>query len=464
MASLDQAEIATDAEAHEVNREAVHRELQRVITSRHFRTSRRSQQFLKYVVEQKLLGNEASIKERVIGIQVFGRDVNYATGDDPCVRVQAGEVRRRLEAYRAELQQDAEVCIELPIGSYVPVLRMSPSSPGEIGRESSPETTEVPTVPPLADVVAAAVSQEPSGPLHMPEILMPKTVAVHPQPARSLETKIRATVGLVLLIVGLLVGHFVPWSRPGSEAIQQFWGPLLSNQKPVVMSLGRPLVYTPSDALFDKYDQTHPGSFDQLVDRHNKRLDLDSNTTIRWGDLSPKDNSGPAIGGVRAGMALTAFLGRFGKSYTVRFGEEGTFVDFRGSPAIIVSNLNSHWTTDLDNDFPFRIRTTASDDYIEERGTARTWRMTNHPGGMTDYGLITRQPVGITGEYLLKVAGLGDGGSEAAAEVITNPVLLEQVVRTLPPNWEKKNLQILVTTEMIGRKASPPKIIAVHTW
>jgi hypothetical protein len=90
--------------------------------------------------------------------------------------------------------------------------------------------------------------------------------------------------------------------------------------------------------------------------------------------------------------------------------------------------------------------------------------MVYNSNGMTDYGLITREPIGITGAYLLKVAGLGDGGSEAAAEVVTDPVLLQKAVRMLPPHWENKNLQILVTTEMIGRKASPPRIVGVHSW
>lgn len=460
MGVLDLAETASGAEMEGVDPDAVRRELHKIIISRHFRTSRRSQQFLEYVVEQKLLGNESSIKERVIGIQVFGRDVNYATGDDPCVRVQAGEVRRRLEAYRAELQEDAEVWIELPIGSYVPVLHRWTTSRAKAEQQTNHEET----IAASTDAVSEPASLEQASPSSAAETF-PEAPSPSPHPKLGIRPTIKqASAALVLLICGILVGHFFHWTPQATDAINRFWGPILVSHKPVVMSLGKPLVYTPSDDLFDKYDQKHPGTFDQLVDRHNRPLTLDSDATIKWSDMTPKDNSGPAIGGVRAGMALTSFLGRFGKPYSVRFGEEGAFVDFRDSPTIIVSNLNSHWTTSLENDFPFRIYTSKSEDYIEEPSTGHTWRMTYNANGMTDYGLITREPVGITGEFLLKVAGLGDGGSEAAAEVVTDPVLLQQAIGTLPPHWENKNLQILVGTEMIGRKASPPRIIGVHSW
>jgi hypothetical protein len=47
-----------------VTSDEVRQELKQILASRHFWTSKRSQQFLKYVVEQKLKGNEGLIKER----------------------------------------------------------------------------------------------------------------------------------------------------------------------------------------------------------------------------------------------------------------------------------------------------------------------------------------------------------------------------------------------------------------
>ena len=101
-------------------RESVLRELGRILASRFFKSAVRSKQFLEYVVRQKLDGNSEQLKERTIGIEVFQRPSGYATGDDPVVRVQAGEVRRRLEQYYQTAPHDAHMRIDLPVGSYSP--------------------------------------------------------------------------------------------------------------------------------------------------------------------------------------------------------------------------------------------------------------------------------------------------------------------------------------------------------
>src|ERR1019366_4274080 len=81
----------------EMERESVLRELKSIMDSPIFHPSKRGQQFLSYVVRHRLEGNHVRLKERTIGVDLFHRPAGYATGDDPVVRVQAGEVRRRLE-------------------------------------------------------------------------------------------------------------------------------------------------------------------------------------------------------------------------------------------------------------------------------------------------------------------------------------------------------------------------------
>lgn len=165
------------ADGDEISSEAVREVLQDIVASRHFRSSRRSRQFLEYVVEQKLLGNEGLIKERLIGIEVFGRNSNYATGEDPVVRVQAGEVRRRLELYQAEVHHGA-VLFELPTGSYVPIFRLRPpvgflalapalpetgSVPPQHGLSSLPATENTPTMETITSAPAVLRRDGPTG-------------------------------------------------------------------------------------------------------------------------------------------------------------------------------------------------------------------------------------------------------------------------------------------------------------
>ena len=115
-------------EEETIEPDLVREELHRIVTSRHFRTSRRSKEFLQYVVDQKISGNADLLKERLIGVQLFGRKPDYATGEDPVVRVQAGDVRRRLESYQADPDIQSDILIQMPIGSYAPVFHLRTSA------------------------------------------------------------------------------------------------------------------------------------------------------------------------------------------------------------------------------------------------------------------------------------------------------------------------------------------------
>src|SRR6516225_1595855 len=100
--------------------ETVREELNRVLSSHEFRTSKRSQEFLRYVVENTLSGHAGTLKERTIGIEVFGRSTSYDPSDDATVRVKAGEVRKRLGLYYTGEGAHNPLRIELPSGTYVP--------------------------------------------------------------------------------------------------------------------------------------------------------------------------------------------------------------------------------------------------------------------------------------------------------------------------------------------------------
>ena len=108
----------------------VRRHLERVLISKAFAGSKRSQDFLRLILEHALAGRLDSLRERMIGAEMFGRPVDYDTANDAVVRVKANEVRRRLAQYYAEegTEHDA-VWIDLPTGSYVPEFHWDPVSP-----------------------------------------------------------------------------------------------------------------------------------------------------------------------------------------------------------------------------------------------------------------------------------------------------------------------------------------------
>jgi hypothetical protein len=101
-----------------------HRALvQRLVSSRWFEKSARMRDFLSYVCNRALEDAAVNIPEHEIGCAVFGRSADYDTGEDNIVRVNASQVRKKLEAYFAAEGAAEPVVLELPKGKYVPVFR-----------------------------------------------------------------------------------------------------------------------------------------------------------------------------------------------------------------------------------------------------------------------------------------------------------------------------------------------------
>lgn len=95
--------------------------LREVLESPAFRGSRRCQQFLQHIVEKAIGSHYDELKERTLGVELFGRSPAYDTGEDAIVRVTASDVRKRLHQFYAETT--CTIRIEIPSGSYGPEFR-----------------------------------------------------------------------------------------------------------------------------------------------------------------------------------------------------------------------------------------------------------------------------------------------------------------------------------------------------
>jgi hypothetical protein len=119
------AEIAKILETED-DLKAFHRHLEDVLSGESFRSSHRSGQFLRHIVEQAVEGRVDSLKERVIGAELFNRSPNYDTGEDAIVRVTASDVRKRLLQHYGAYRNVSEFRINLPLGSYIPEILREP--------------------------------------------------------------------------------------------------------------------------------------------------------------------------------------------------------------------------------------------------------------------------------------------------------------------------------------------------
>ncbi len=202
-----------------ISPEAIRVELQRVLESPEFRASRRCQDFLKFVVENTLLGRTEILKERTIGIEAFGRPASYDPSDDATVRVKAGEVRRRLGQYYAGEGREDEIRIELPPGGYVPEFVATPAAP-------SPEA-----LPPTA-----------------PSSAVP-----------------RSALAIAMAILALAAGGAAWLSfRPAPSALTEFWAPVIQSASPAMLCAA----YVPVYALNSRPGQpSKPSDFTLLNDQ-----------------------------------------------------------------------------------------------------------------------------------------------------------------------------------------------------
>jgi TolB-like protein/Flp pilus assembly protein TadD len=128
--------------------------LEQILGSHAFAGSKRTQEFLRLIVRHALHGEIESLRERMIGAELFGRPIGYDTGNDSVVRVRANEVRKKLALYYSDLKEEKPaLCIELPSGSYVP--RFHFEQPG--GTDSA--TADAPEAA-ASEVVARPARQE----------------------------------------------------------------------------------------------------------------------------------------------------------------------------------------------------------------------------------------------------------------------------------------------------------------
>ena len=101
------------------------------------------------MVEQTLEGQQGALKERLLGIEVFHRNPDYDTNQDPVVRLSAAEVRKRIALYYQHPDHQNELVIGLNPGSYIPYFRPpqpAPDSPTPVRAETAADTGPIPAV------------------------------------------------------------------------------------------------------------------------------------------------------------------------------------------------------------------------------------------------------------------------------------------------------------------------------
>jgi hypothetical protein len=426
-------------------------ELDSILNSPFFRTSERCKQFLSYVVHHRLKGNHDRLKERTIGADLFDRPAGYSTGDDPIVRVQAGEVRKRLGQYYQADGGILPVHIELHTGTYAPEFIWPQKAPEPMERPSDPQPglhlqTEVP----------AEISQATAPSLEVNPI---RRVGKY---RRLLWAS--PILGLAIALAYFLIGAHQP--KVPQSALKQFWSPVFNTSGPVLICLANPPTYRPSPDLYRKHAR-NPAAFSTEFERLSQPPPLQPNDKLEWRDMIEYPDYGVAKGDVYAAVRLSTLLTNLGKESQIRIGTNYSFEDLRGSPAIVVGAFNNRWTMLLTSNLHFAFDEVNGKAVIQEHGgTGRVWTAKSGKNYVVteDYGVVTRLINSNTGQFVVIVGGIKANGTQAAGEFVSSPDGLEDALRTGPPDWKKKNMQFVVQTTVTDSVNGPPQMVAEYAW
>ena len=197
----------------ESQRAMIQQQLDRLLENPHFSNSRRFPSFLRYIVQEELEGRGDHLKERTLGIEVFGRDPGYDTTSDPIVRVTAAEIRKRIAQYYQDSDNPDELRISLPPGSYVPRFEW-PKSHLPADLSPSPE-------PPAFEPAAPSLAGEAPSPLPG-------------RPPAASKFRNAWLIAAAVLVVVLATGAW-SWIHSRPSTLDRFWAPVLDPGNPVAV-------------------------------------------------------------------------------------------------------------------------------------------------------------------------------------------------------------------------------------
>jgi hypothetical protein len=386
-------------------KEEVARVLHEVLLHPMFSNSKRYPTLLRYVVEQTLEGRGEEIKERTIGIDVFGRPPDYDTNLDTIVRYTAGEVRKRLAVYYRDIG-DVPIQIRLTARSYhAEFLRL-------VEAGSPPQTADV-----AEDVIVAPVP--PPAPI----------------PVRKQSGVIHWMVLLAALLFLALIG-FYSWNRLHNDAVSRFWGPLIEQKTQTTISLGGVTVSPQSK--------------------------IGTTAASDVGGVNPylSFENGLALGRV------AVLLNARGGAYRVQPSSSTTLAGIRENPTVLVGAYNNAWTYRLAAPLRFHFTPHPDEQIVDAQAPGRRWvRDGSRPfNDAPDYALVARFRNPSTDSIVVLIGGLQRFGTDAASQFVTSSEQLEVFNRLVGADWRDRNVEVVLRVDVVNGRAGAPVIVATYVW
>ena len=249
----------------------------------------------------------------------------------------------------------------------------------------------------------------------------------------------------LLVLLGCLAAMYA-WKSTHKSAFDWFWGPVFSSNDPVLICIADQNQYA-AVALRDTADPTR-----QILLKDNL-------TAVVIDDLN-------------AVIQVTGILKSNDRQYSLKGEGATTLTDLRNGPTVFVGAFDNAWTLRLTNPLRYHF---ANDPQMtqfrivdRESPSQPNWRIDRLEQMATnnyrDYAIVARFIDGNTGKLALVIAGVGRGGTIAAGELVTNPTYLAQLFTAARASGNKKNMEIVLSTQIIDGQPGSPKIEATYFW
>jgi hypothetical protein len=413
--------------------------LRQVLSSIPFQGSKQCQTLLRYIVENCLKGDEDVLKERTIGIEVFGRKPDYNTADDPIVRARVGEVRKRLaQYYQSQDAQESRVRILIPPGSYRPTFVFQSDTNHESKDRSEEDHPRMVTAP---------GGDEHQGHEDSPPIL------------RTSRAAHRLAWGIAIAAVCALAS--VVWIAVAARArteLDLFWEPIVESKKPVLIYTGTNAVYTPTSESYTQPPgaQELPGTEDAIMPLAKGQVLTDKDLTLIKNDLVP-------VGDILANVSVATLLTLHHRSFDFRSGSDTSFIDLRKSPMVLIGAYNNHWTMDVTQNLAFYFD--RGHNIREHGGQGRVWPIRYGADGkvVDDYAIVSRLLDSETEGPVIVIAGIQSFGTRAAGEFVTDPGQLRKLGLG-QESWHRTHFQLVLRTTVINGVPSSADVVASRFW
>ena len=442
-------EVETNGKQSQEHQERITEALDHILRGPRFKDSQQLQSLLRYVVDEAVKGNEDGLKERMIGIYVFGRRPDYDTTNDPIVRSRMGLLRKRLaEYYEGEDGEHASVQIVIPNGTYRPGFVFRPLTKGMRTKAALVETK----ASTLSIPAAAGAAATP----HVPAPIADSSTVVPGAPRAKGVFKALAAAAVVAIV---LLGAWWSLRRTSQGELDALWAPIVKGKQPIYVYTGSMRVFekeSPTDEATSAEDLSWPI---RLPEPPSVYLPQTANHVSLYGE-------GMLTGSVYADIRVSAFLNKYNRTPVLRTGPNLPYMDLKGSPLILVGSFDNYWTRVMNESLPFYFDRGYG---IRERdGKQRRWQnplkaeMT--PRMMEDYALIFRVMDSKAGAPVLAIAGLSTCGTHAAADFVTDPAQMKALSGISQAALRNKDIELVLHTSLVNCAPTSVEVIASKVW